>query len=159
MKKALTLLLAMTLVLSMGVVAFAGGGEKTTEVSYTTATTYVVTVPAAQEFTSSTVSTSGKVEAKDVLIEDGKQLKVSVQSANDGKLTYECSEIAYTATCNSATVNDTQAHVVLTVAAGITSGEATLNFATDSNKIAAATKAGKHVDTLTFTCEVVTATT
>jgi len=168
MKKAISLALAFVLVLALSISAFAtgngisGNNSGTVEVKYTVSETYVVTIPAAQTFTETTLSTEGTVAATGVKLVSTHQLQVACKSLNGYKLKTSDgqSAIDYTVTMGASTVltgvqEDT---VVLTVAqtsAAAASDSVTLTFATTTDDIAAASAAGDHTDTLTFTCSVV----
>lgn len=155
MKKIISIILAVMLTLSIGIMAFADNGisgDNDIEVSYTTTESYTVTIPSDQ--TVSTTAQTGTVSASGVLLADGNRLVVSMASANGYKMKYEGSEIAYTASVGEKTLSGTAAEEVLSVNSGSTSGSQNISFVTTSEAIAAATKAGKHTDTLTFTCGV-----
>ena len=157
MKKVLTIVMAMALVLSMSVCAFAAnvstdGGRAEVEVSYGVDQVFEVSIPENVQFAQGALTKTGTVEATKVLIPNGKKLTVDVTSGNDYHLVYEGSKIAYTVTGEALLT--AQAATALTVESGSTSGEQELTFATDEGKIAAATKAGTHKDTLTFTCAI-----
>ena len=164
--KKLILPIAGLAIMSLAVPVFAADLNKdtttgTTVVSYGVDSGYTVSIPSAVNFTSSTLTQSGQVTASNVIIENGKTLKVKMTSANyteeDGyTLNYgdgEVSKIKYT--IKNGDVDFVNGASVLEVAAGTTAGgTSTLNFATTTEDIEAATKSGEHKDTLTFTVSV-----
>ena len=164
--KKLILPIAGLAIMSLAVPVFAADLNKdvtsgTTVVSYGVNSGYTVSIPSAVNFTSSTLTQSGQVTASNVIIENGKTLKVKMTSANyteeDGyTLNYgdgEVSKIKYT--IKNGDVDFVNGASVLEVAAGTTAGgTSTLNFATTTEDIEAATKSGEHKDTLTFNVSV-----
>lgn len=156
MKKLFTLVLAVLMLCSVSVTAFATdldknhtGGSMT--VSYGVDEGYVVTIPA--DVTVSTAGEERTLSANSVLLPDGKTLTVSVASANGFKLEYAGSKIPYTVSVGS-TKQTTATFTALSILSGTTSGSVKLTFKTTQNDIDKATKAGNHTDTLTFTCGV-----
>ena len=160
MKKMLSLVLALVLMLSMSLTVAAANGingssSGTVEVSYNTEESYIVTIPS--DVALSTTGVNGTVKAESVLLEAGKSLTVSMASTNGFAVEYEDSAIAYTVEAGGSTISvadSTQAVTVLTVESGTTTGEETLTFKTTDTAIQAATQSGEHTDTLTFTCAV-----
>ena len=132
------------------------GNDSTTNVKYTVTEGYTVTVPADVTFTTSSKTGTGVVKAENVIIANGKTLSVTVASSNGYTLKYGtdvASSVAYTVKVGDSTtaLSGTTAQQVLSVAAGTTSDQVTLNFATDGTGF---TKAGEHTDTLTFSCSI-----
>ena len=155
MKKTISAVLAVIMILALGITAFAENGisgNSTIKVTYTTAKSYEVTIPSAQSFSTGNLSKTGSVTATNVLLESGDVLNVTMKSANNFKLVCDGSEIEYAVKIDGEAVANDAA--VLSVNAGTTSGEAVLTFETTADNIAAATKAGDHIDTITFTCSV-----
>lgn len=156
MKKLLTLVLAVLMLCSVSVTAFAADLDKgnnvgSMTVSYGVDEGYVVTIPA--DVTVSTDGVETTLSASNVLLPDGKTLNVSVASANGFKLEYADSKIPYTVSVgNTEQTNVT--FTALSITSGTTSGSVKLTFKTTNADIAGATKAGNHTDTLTFTCGV-----
>lgn len=157
MKKLFTLVLAVLMLCSVSVTAFAAtdldknniAGSMT--VSYGVDEGYVVTIPA--DVTVSTAGVESTLSASNVFLPDGKTLSVSVASANGFKLNYAGSEIPYTVSVGS-TQQTTATFTALSILSGTTSGSVKLTFKTTQADINNATKAGNHTDTLTFTCSV-----
>ncbi len=157
MKKLLTLVLAVMMLCSVSVTAFAatdldkGNNVGSMTVSYGVDEGYVVTIPA--DVTVSTTGVETTLSASKVLLSDGKTLTVSVASANGFKLECAGSKIPYT-----VSVGDTEqtnaTFTALSIKSGTTSGSVNLTFKTTQADINNATKAGTHTDTLTFTCGV-----
>lgn len=156
MKKLLTFVLAVLMLCSVSVTAFAADLDKgnnvgSMTVSYGVDEGYVVTIPA--DVTVSTAGVETTLSASKVLLPDGKTLTVSVASANDFKLEYAGSKIPYTVSVGN-TEQTTATFTALSITSGTTSGSVKLTFKTTNADIAGATKAGNHTDTLTFTCGV-----
>ena len=146
MKKLLTLALVGAMLTATGITAFA----ETTNVSYDVQPTYTVTIPATVDLGDNDVTAS--IEASDVLLETGKQIKVDLTAASNtvSGSTFNAkngdSTVTYTITGDKAiAVGDT----VATFAAN---GSKTLTFSA-ANK-SAATVAGSHTETLTFNIAV-----
>ena len=156
MKKLLILVLAVVMLCSVSVTAFAADLDEdnkvgTVTVSYGVAEGYVVTIPTDVIVSTAGVETS--LSASSVLIPDGKTLTVSITSANNFALAYAGSTIPYTVSVGA--VEQTEpSFTALSIASGTTSGNVTLTFKTTDDDIASATKSGSHTDTLTFTCAV-----
>ena len=148
MKKLLTLALVGAMLTATGITAFA----ETTNVSYDVQPTYTVSIPAA--VTLSDADVTADITASNVILEDGKQIKVDLTAASNTQegSTFNAkngdSAVTYTITGDKAiAVGDT----VATFAAN---GSKTLTFSA-ANK-SAATVAGAHTETLTFTVSVET---
>ena len=156
MKKLLILVLAVVMLCSVSVTAFAADLDEdnkvgTVTVSYGVAEGYVVAIPT--DVIVSTAGVEASLSASSVLIPDGKTLTVSVTSANNFTLAYAGSTIPYTVSVGE--VEQTAASfTALSLASGTTSGDVTLTFKTTEEDVANATKSGSHTDTLTFTCAV-----
>lgn len=169
MKKVLMILICLAVVFAM---AGTVSGDKginnqqtgTTNINYDVEESYIVTIPGAVTFEVGSLSHTDSVSATQVLIEDGKKLTVSMESANfvggSFYLNYGeigiVSKIPYVIKLNDNDNPITEnPYTVLTVSAGYTEGSSTLTFSTTENNIKKATKSGNHIDTLTFTCSVV----
>ena len=148
MKKLLTLALVGAMLSATGITAFA----ETTNVSYDVQPTYTVTIPATVDLGDNDVTAN--IEASDVLLETGKQIKVDLTAASNtaSGSTFNAkngdSAVTYTITGDEAiAVGDT-------VATFTTNGSKTLTFSAADKS--AATVAGAHTETLTFTVSVET---
>jgi len=146
MKKLLTFALVGAMLSATGITAFA----ETTNVSYDVQPTYTVTIPATVDLGDNDVTAS--IEASDVLLETGKQIKVELTSASNtaSGSTFNAkngdSAVTYTITGDKAiAVGDT-------VATFTTNGSKTLTFSAADKS--AATVAGSHTETLTFNIAV-----
>ena len=141
-KRFLSLVIAVMSVFCMSVTAFAG----TTEVTYDVQPTYTIAIPAS--VTLGDADVTADITASDVLLESGKQVKVELTAASNtaSGSTFNAkngdSTVTYTITGDSAiAVGDT-------VATFTANGSKTLTFSADKS---AATVAGSHTETLTFT--------
>ena len=146
MKKLLTLALVGAMLTATGITAFA---EETT-VSYEVQPTYTVTIPATVDLGDNDVTAN--IDASDVLLETGKQIKVELTSASNtaSGSTFNAkngdSAVTYTITGDKAiAVGDT-------VATFTADGSKNLTFSAADKS--AATVAGTHTETLTFTISV-----
>jgi hypothetical protein len=180
-KRFLALTLALTMAMGMTMTAFAAtdsseytqqskkdnDADPTVEVDYTVDQEYKVTIPADVTFGESLTATK-EVKAEDVLIDDGNALYVKMTSTNYTEATgyqllYKDSSIVYTITKDNENVENASNILIVKPGEGLVDGSGKANgstelvLATDTDKIALAQKAGKHVDTLTFTVSVDTA--
>ena len=146
MKKLLAIILAAVMIAACSVTAFA----ETTNVSYNVDPSYTVSIPAAVTLGDSAVEAD--ITASDVIMEDGKQILVELTSASNtaSGSTFNAkngdSTVTYTITGDEAiAVGDT-------VATFTANGSKTLTFSAADKS--AATVAGAHTETLTFTVKV-----
>ena len=152
MRKIVSFVLAMVLVLSMCMTVSAATIDKNSEQTATTTATYTkgegytVTIPADITVGGEAIS----ISAADVMIDPGETLKVSVASANSWKVKNGEEALAYKLNDGTADIkaDDT---VVLSVAAGTATGSVDLTAELDN---VTATKSGTYTDTLTFTVAV-----
>lgn len=156
MKKLFTLVLAVMMLCSVSVTAWAASLNESNKVgsvtvSYGVAEGYVVTIPA--DVAVSTAGVEATLSASHVLLPSGKTLTITVSSANAFKLNYAGSQIPYTVSLDNAK-QTAATFPALSVPSGTTAGSVRLTFQTTAADIAGATKAGSHTDTLTFTCGV-----
>ena len=149
MKKLLAIIIAAVMIAACTVTAFA----ETTNVSYNVDPSYTVSIPAAVTLGDSAVEAD--ITASDVIMEDGKQILVELTSASNtaSGSTFNAkngdSAVTYTITGDEAiAVGDT-------VATFTANGSKTLTFSAADKS--AATVAGAHTETLTFTVSVETA--
>lgn len=158
MKKIVSLVLALSLCLTLGVTAFAANitvdGEQSanTTVTYGLESAYTVVIPESVVIDTETGKGQTSVSASDVLLNYGKTLNVAITGIDklvdvadaENTLTYQVGK----ADGAADVTNDT---VVLAVAAGNTEGgEQDLFFELTQD----VTKAGEYADTLTFTVNV-----
>lgn len=143
MKKLLAIVLAALMIAACSVTAFAAD---TTTVTYEVQPTYTVSIPAA--VTLSDADVTADITASDVILEDGKQIKVDLTAASNtaSGSTFNAkngdSTVTYTITGDEAiAVGDT-------VATFTANGSKTLTFSAADKS--AATVAGAHTETLTF---------
>ena len=149
MKKLLAIILAALMIAACSVTAFAAD---TTTVTYEVQPTYTVSIPAS--VTLSDADVTADVTASDVILESGKKIKVELTSASNtaSGSTFNAkngdSTVTYTITGDEAiAVGDT-------VATFTANGSKTLTFSAADKS--AATVAGSHTETLTFTVSVET---
>ena len=151
MKKLLTFALVGAMLTATGITAFA----ETTNVSYNVDPSYTVSIPAAVTLDDSAVEAD--ITASDVILEDGKQIKVDLTAASNtaSGSTFNAkngdSTVTYTITGDKAiAVGDA-------VATFTTNGSKTLTFSAADKS--AATVAGTHTEALTFGISVESAVT
>ena len=144
MKKLLAIVLAVLMIAACSVTAFAAD---TTTVTYEVQPTYTVSIPAS--VTLSDADVTADITASDVVIENGSQITVKLTAASNtaSGSTFNAkngdSTVTYTITGDSAiAVGDT-------VATFTADGSKTLTFSAADKS--AATTAGEHTETLTFT--------
>lgn len=149
MKKLLAIILAALMIAACSVTAFAAD---TTTVTYEVQPTYTVSIPAS--VTLGDAAVTADVTASDMILESGKKIKVELTSASNtaSGSTFNAkngdSTVTYTITGDEAiAVGDT-------VATFTANGSKTLTFSAADKS--AATVAGAHTETLTFTVSVET---
>lgn len=155
MKKFFAILLAIAMMATMSVTAFAAtieGNEGTVEVTYGVEDSYVVTIPATIDLSEDAASNM-EISAANVVIGYGEQLTVSISSANyaDSKWYLVDTENAENKLTYSVKLGDADlasGDVVLTVDAG-TAETATATLTTAL--VGTATVSGTYKDTITFT--------
>lgn len=151
MKKLFALLLAITMMATLSVTAFAAdydtAGDKGMNVTYSVAPAYTVTIP-----TDVTIDgNSTTISAEDVVVEKGKYVSVSLAADNDFTVaTAEGAELTYTVTANGANVAAGGEILAVNPADGKT-GTATVTFDIDESAIQ---YAGTYTGTATFTVAV-----
>ena len=151
MKKLLALILAIALMATMSVTAFAAdydtAGDKGMTVTYSVAPAYTVTIP-----TDVTIDgNSTAISAENVVVEKGKYVSVTLADDNDFTVrTQQGAELSYTVTANGANVAAGGEILVVNPTDGKT-GSATVTFAIDE---AAIKYAGTYTGSATFTIAV-----
>ena len=151
MKKVFALILAIALMATMSVTAFAADydteGDKGMTVTYSVAPAYTVTIP-----TNVTIDGNATtISAENVVVEKGKYVSVSLAADNDFTVaTAEGAELTYTVTANGANVAAGGEILAVDPTDGKI-GTATITFAIDE---AAIKYAGTYTGTATFTVAV-----
>ncbi len=151
-------LLSLALAGTIGTVAIASAAEINqdsgdpiqTTVTYSVDTTWKLTIP---ESITVGDETGGTVTASDVVIEQGKQFKVTVSSGNGWKVTGGSQSIDYDLKVDESPDALTDGGEVLTVEAGNKEGDSATLKATLKNADDAKYSTGgeAYTDTLTFT--------
>ena len=151
MKKLFTLILAVALMATMSVTAFAvdydTAGDKGMTVTYSVAPAYTVTIP-----TDVTVDGNATtISAENVVVEKGKYVSVTLADDNDFTVTTaEGATLTYTVTANGENVAAGGEILAVNPADGKT-GSASITFAIDESAIQ---YAGTYTGTATFTVAV-----
>ena len=151
MKKLFALILAITMMATLSVTAFAAdydtAGDKGMTVTYSVAPAYTVTIP-----TDVTIDgNSTTISAEGVVVEKGKYVSVSLAADNDFTVaTAEGAELTYTVTANGADVAAGGEILAVNPADGKT-GTATVTFGIDETKIQ---YAGTYTGSAIFTIAV-----
>ena len=153
MKKLFALLLAITMMATLSVTAFAADynteGNKGMNVTYSVAPAYTVTIPPT--VTIGTSGTSAEISAADVVVEKGQYVSVTLADDNNFTVkTTEGAELPYTVTANGETVAAGGEILAVNPTDGKT-GTATITFDIDE---AAIQYAGTYTGTATFTIAV-----
>lgn len=158
MKKIISLALAVMMIATMSVTAFAAtieNGTGTVEVTYGVSESYTVIIPADITLTANQESDM-EISASDVVIPYGNELTVSISSTNYTDSKWYLVEAANTANKLEYSVKNGENAVasgdtILTVAAG-TAENQTVNLTT--KLVGTATHSGTYKDTLTFSVSV-----
>ena len=151
MKKLFALILAVALLATMSVSAFAAGydteGNKGMNVTYSVNPEYTVTIP-----TDVTIDgNSTTISAENVVVEKGKYVSVTLADDNDFTVrTRQGAELSYTVNANGANVAAGDEILVVNPTDGKT-GTATITFEIDENDIK---YAGTYTGSATFTIAV-----
>ena len=151
MKKLFALLLAITMMATLSVTAFAAdydtAGDKGMTVTYSVAPAYTVTIP-----TDVTIDgNSTTISAEDVVVEKGQYVSVTLAAENNFTVTTaEGATLDYTVTANGANVAAGDEILAVNPADGKT-GTATVTFDIDESAIK---YAGTYTGTATFTISV-----
>ena len=153
MKKLFALLLAITMMATLSVTAFAADydttGDKGMNVTYSVAPAYTVTIP--ETVTIGANGTSATVSAEDVVVNKGQYVSVTLAADNNFTVkTAEGAELAYTVTANGEAVAAGGEILAVNPADGKT-GSASVTFDIDE---AAIQYAGTYTGSATFTIAV-----
>ena len=153
MKKVFALLLAITMMATLSVTAFAAdydtAGDKGMNVTYSVAPAYTVTIP--ETVTIGADGTEKTVSAEDVVVNKGQYVSVTLAADNNFTVkTAEGAELAYTVTANGEAVAAGGEILAVNPADGKT-GSASVTFAIDESAIQ---YAGTYTGTATFTIAV-----
>ena len=168
MKKLLTIMLALVMVLSLSVTALAADITQdsdpktgTTNVTFNVDPTYTVTIPATVELEKKTAADETvtyekdlTVSAENVRLLEGKQIQVTLTSdftlTNDTQNGGAATNLSYTVTVGDSATPIVTDGVVATFGTSTTEQTSVLHFAA-----ANPTYAGDYSDTVTFTIAVV----
>ena len=153
MKKLFALLLAITMMATLSVTAFAAdydtAGDKGMNVTYSVNPGYTVTIP--ETVTIGENGTSATVSAEDVVVNKGQYVSVTLAADNNFTVkTAEGAELAYTVTADGEAVAAGDEILAVNPADGKT-GTATITFDIDESAIQ---YAGTYTGTATFTIAV-----
>ena len=153
MKKLFALLLAITMMATLSVTAFAADydttGDKGMDVTYSVEPGYTVTIPPT--VTIGTSGTSAEISAADVVVEKGQYVSVTLAENNNFTVkTTEGAELTYTVTSNGEAVAAGGEILAVNPNDGKT-GTATITFDIDESAIK---YAGTYTGTATFTIAV-----
>ena len=153
MKKLFALLLAITMMATLSVTAFAAdydtAGDKGMNVTYSVNPGYTVTIP--ETVTIGTSGTSAEISAADVVVEKGQYVSVTLAAENNFTVTTaEGATLDYTVTVNGANVAAGDEILAVNPADGKT-GTATITFDIDESDIK---YAGTYTGSATFTIAV-----
>lgn len=153
MKKLFALLLAITMMATLSVTAFAAEydteGDKGMNVTYSVAPTYTVTIPPT--VTIGTSGTSAEISAADVVVEKGQYVSVTLAADNNFTVkTAEGAELTYTVTKGGQSVAAGGEILAVNPADG-KADTATITFDIDETAIQ---YAGTYTGTATFTVAV-----
>ena len=153
MKKLFALLLAITMMATLSVTAFAAdydtAGDKGMNVTYSVAPAYTVTIP--ETVTIGADGTEKTVSAEDVVVNKGQYVSVTLAENNTFTVkTTEGAELPYTVTANGETVAAGGEILAVNPTDGKT-GTATITFDIDESAIK---YAGTYTGSATFTIAV-----
>ena len=153
MKKLFAMLLAITMMATLSVTAFAAdydtAGDKGMNVTYSVNPGYTVTIP--ETVTIGANGTSATVSAEDVVVNKGQYVSVTLAADNNFTVkTAEGAELAYTVTANGENIAAGGEILAVNPADGKT-GTATVTFYIDESAIQ---YAGTYTGSATFTIAV-----
>ena len=153
MKKLFALILAITMMATISVTAFAANydttGNKGMTVTYSVAPAYIVTIP--ETVTIGAGGTEKTVSAEDVVVNKGQYVSVALAADNNFTVkTAEGAELTYTVTANGEAVAEGDEILAVNPADGKT-GSASVTFAIDESAIQ---YAGTYTGSAIFTIAV-----
>ena len=153
MKKLFALILAITMMATISVTAFAADydtdGDKGMTVTYSVAPAYIVTIP--ETVTIGAGGTEKTVSAEDVVVNKGQYVSVALAADNNFTVkTAEGAELTYTVTANGEAVAAGDEILAVNPADGKT-GSASVTFAIDESAIQ---YAGTYTGSAIFTIAV-----
>ena len=153
MKKLFALLLAIAMMATLSVTAFAADydttGDQGMNVTYSVAPAYTVTIP--ETVTIGADGTEKTVSAEDVVVEKGKYVSVTLSENNDFTVkTTEGAELTYTVTANGEAVA-AGGEILAVNPADSKTGTANITFDIDESAIK---YAGTYTGSATFTIAV-----
>ena len=153
MKKLFALLLAITMMATLSVTAFAADydttGDKGMTVTYSVAPAYTVTIP--ETVTIGADGTEKTVSAEDVVVNKGQYVSVTLAADNNFTVkTTEGAELTYTVTANGETVAAGGEILAVNTTDGKT-GSASVTFEIEESAVK---YAGTYTGTATFTVAV-----
>ena len=153
MKKLFALILAIAMMATLSVTAFAADydteGDKGMDVTYSVAPGYTVTIPPT--VTIGTSGTSAEISAADVVVEKGQYVSVTLAADNNFTVkTAEGAELAYTVTANGENIAAGGEILAVNPTDGKT-GTATITFDIDESAIQ---YAGTYTGSATFAIAV-----
>ena len=153
MKKLFALLLAIAMMATLSVTAFAAEydttGNKGMDVTYSVEPGYTVTIPPTVTIVTS--GTSAEISAADVVVEKGQYVSVTLAADNNFTVTSgEGATLTYTVTANDKDIAAGGEILAVNPADGKT-GTATITFDIDESAIQ---YAGTYIGTATFTIAV-----
>ena len=153
MKKLFALILAIAMMATLSVTAFAAdydtAGDKGMDVTYSVEPGYTVTIPPT--VTIGTSGTSAEISAADVVVEKGQYVSVTLAAENNFTVTTaEGATLDYTITANGANIAAGDEILAVNPADGKT-GTATITFDIDESAIQ---YAGTYTGSATFTIAV-----
>ena len=164
MKKLLSVIISATMIVMISITSFAAENSTITQddsekrssitVDYDMMESYVVTIPASVSFTDTEKNIDRPLQVENIVLNEGRTLKINVSSLNNFKLKNGDSEIDYKMMVNATEIPEENNQDVLVIKAGEHSGWAILHFLTELSKDNALL-AGRYSDTLTFTVSVV----
>ncbi len=164
MKKLLSVIISATMIVMISITSFAAenstitqdDSEKTSSITvdYDMTESYVVTIPASVSFTDTEKNIDRPLQVENIILNEGRTLKINVSSLNNFKMKNGDSEIDYKMMVNATEIPEKNNQDVLVIKAGERSGWAILHFLTELSKDNALL-AGRYSDTLTFTVSVV----